>query len=505
MKPWERFQAQDKKPSEEFKDAEKKPWERFQTTQSYPYLSAKQISQVFESGDPYNVFPADKRAEMDKFLQDMDCEDPEKLKQRVALSLFFSHKTKSNGDNLDDLESLAKVYTNGGTVEQCYKEVQGRYQRMAMPQWGTTEAHGLPESVNDPLFNQDTPSKKIIDLDKAGSAINSGMHLVQGMIKSVPAAVYDMDQHEPDPNQRFKNSIRQQLKGGSYRDYVHQVQTGERLKIRPEYGKQMRDHFFKEAVIHLDAAEYDQLRFSNGKGVVETFADGDLSEGFEQLTYQCLAQSPRLLIQTASSAVNPYLGAVLLGVGSTSQRMVELHDDGISDTARITNSMAYGLAEMIGEGYFTVPLIKNIFKGGAGSALKDVAASGVMGALKKTAAVSGKLGKGFVTEGSGEAVTEILQNAADLLTGAEELDYKSMSKPEILKHLVKGVPDSFLIGGTMGSGMTAASFGPGRKNSFSQADDLMAEVAHVLCVDTCLLYTSPSPRDLSTSRMPSSA
>eukprot|EP00831_Metopus_contortus_P072945 TRINITY_DN66533_c0_g1_i1.p2 TRINITY_DN66533_c0_g1~~TRINITY_DN66533_c0_g1_i1.p2 ORF type:complete len:129 (+),score=10.96 TRINITY_DN66533_c0_g1_i1:2-388(+) len=28
---------------------------------------------------------------------------------------------------------------------------------------------------------------------------------------------------------------------------------------------------------------------------------------------------------------------------------------------------------------------------------------------------------------------------------------------------------------------------------------------HVLCVDTCLLYTSPSPRDLSTSRMPSSA
>eukprot|EP00826_Nyctotherus_ovalis_P011010 TRINITY_DN12874_c0_g1_i5.p1 TRINITY_DN12874_c0_g1~~TRINITY_DN12874_c0_g1_i5.p1 ORF type:complete len:254 (-),score=52.86 TRINITY_DN12874_c0_g1_i5:22-690(-) len=30
-------------------------------------------------------------------------------------------------------------------------------------------------------------------------------------------------------------------------------------------------------------------------------------------------------------------------------------------------------------------------------------------------------------------------------------------------------------------------------------------IPHVLCVDTCLLYTSPSPRDLSTSRMPSSA
>eukprot|EP00828_Plagiopyla_frontata_P028000 TRINITY_DN3627_c0_g1_i4.p1 TRINITY_DN3627_c0_g1~~TRINITY_DN3627_c0_g1_i4.p1 ORF type:complete len:140 (+),score=2.97 TRINITY_DN3627_c0_g1_i4:1-420(+) len=30
-------------------------------------------------------------------------------------------------------------------------------------------------------------------------------------------------------------------------------------------------------------------------------------------------------------------------------------------------------------------------------------------------------------------------------------------------------------------------------------------VPHVLCVDTCLLYTSPSPRDRQKSRMPSSA
>eukprot|EP00828_Plagiopyla_frontata_P016363 TRINITY_DN214_c0_g1_i5.p3 TRINITY_DN214_c0_g1~~TRINITY_DN214_c0_g1_i5.p3 ORF type:complete len:118 (-),score=13.98 TRINITY_DN214_c0_g1_i5:23-376(-) len=29
--------------------------------------------------------------------------------------------------------------------------------------------------------------------------------------------------------------------------------------------------------------------------------------------------------------------------------------------------------------------------------------------------------------------------------------------------------------------------------------------SHVLCVDTCLLYTSPSPRDRQKSRMPSSA
>ena len=44
------------------------------------------------------------------------------------------------------------------------------------------------------------------------------------------------------------------------------------------------------------------------------------------------------------------------------------------------------------------------------------------------------------------------------------------------------------------------------------SDKLEAEVADVLCMielmkenKFCLLYTSPSPRDLSTSRMPSSA
>eukprot|EP01108_Squamamoeba_japonica_P002360 TRINITY_DN2110_c0_g1_i2.p1 TRINITY_DN2110_c0_g1~~TRINITY_DN2110_c0_g1_i2.p1 ORF type:complete len:116 (+),score=14.74 TRINITY_DN2110_c0_g1_i2:55-402(+) len=33
----------------------------------------------------------------------------------------------------------------------------------------------------------------------------------------------------------------------------------------------------------------------------------------------------------------------------------------------------------------------------------------------------------------------------------------------------------------------------------------LLQLAPVLCVDTCLLYTSPSPRDMRRSRMPSSA
>ena len=38
-------------------------------------------------------------------------------------------------------------------------------------------------------------------------------------------------------------------------------------------------------------------------------------------------------------------------------------------------------------------------------------------------------------------------------------------------------------------------------------DNLMAneQIKVINCTGTCLLYTSPSPRDLSTSRMPSSA
>ena len=39
----------------------------------------------------------------------------------------------------------------------------------------------------------------------------------------------------------------------------------------------------------------------------------------------------------------------------------------------------------------------------------------------------------------------------------------------------------------------------------SLAQNLVKEASDITLVDTCLLYTSPSPRDLSTSRMPSSA
>ena len=49
---------------------------------------------------------------------------------------------------------------------------------------------------------------------------------------------------------------------------------------------------------------------------------------------------------------------------------------------------------------------------------------------------------------------------------------------------------------------------PGMIDSNGNLRDLSAHVADITpatIADICLLYTSPSPRDLSTSRMPSSA
>ena len=43
------------------------------------------------------------------------------------------------------------------------------------------------------------------------------------------------------------------------------------------------------------------------------------------------------------------------------------------------------------------------------------------------------------------------------------------------------------------------------KNAVEEVFDVTVESVNVIKVKGCLLYTSPSPRDLSTSRMPSSA
>ena len=47
--------------------------------------------------------------------------------------------------------------------------------------------------------------------------------------------------------------------------------------------------------------------------------------------------------------------------------------------------------------------------------------------------------------------------------------------------------------------------GGGGGNAVRHMIDHQVDGVDFICANTCLLYTSPSPRDLSTSRMPSSA
>ena len=59
--------------------------------------------------------------------------------------------------------------------------------------------------------------------------------------------------------------------------------------------------------------------------------------------------------------------------------------------------------------------------------------------------------------------------------------------------MTMGAPEPY-FGGVEDMATSEVAFS--RESSFSQGDYI---------IKTCLLYTSPSPRDLSTSRMPSSA
>ena len=53
--------------------------------------------------------------------------------------------------------------------------------------------------------------------------------------------------------------------------------------------------------------------------------------------------------------------------------------------------------------------------------------------------------------------------------------------------------------------ITVIDPGPAIKNHIDAILSASPKIKQILVTHTCLLYTSPSPRDLSTSRMPSSA
>ena len=73
-------------------------------------------------------------------------------------------------------------------------------------------------------------------------------------------------------------------------------------------------------------------------------------------------------------------------------------------------------------------------------------------------------------------------------------------QPEAIKKLVKGVNNGKQFQTLLGATGTGKTFTIA--NVIQQTGRPALVLAHN---KTCLLYTSPSPRDLSTSRMPSSA
>ena len=75
---------------------------------------------------------------------------------------------------------------------------------------------------------------------------------------------------------------------------------------------------------------------------------------------------------------------------------------------------------------------------------------------------------------------------------------KSGIDPQVVFDAIKGGLAGSTVMNTKGPMMIEGNFDPGFRIVLHQKDLHNA-------ILTCLLYTSPSPRDLSTSRMPSSA
>jgi len=72
-----------------------------------------------------------------------------------------------------------------------------------------------------------------------------------------------------------------------------------------------------------------------------------------------------------------------------------------------------------------------------------------------------------------------------------------------LRQLDRALPSGFILSPQDGSGVGALGFAGVENAAYRIVVEVVVECVPLFRV--CLLYTSPSPRDLSTSRMPSSA
>ena len=94
-----------------------------------------------------------------------------------------------------------------------------------------------------------------------------------------------------------------------------------------------------------------------------------------------------------------------------------------------------------------------------------------------------------------DTVTESKMAIALAKAGGIGVIHRNLNIKDQIAEIKKVKKQKLLVGAAVGAG----------PNEFERAKSIFKEGVDLIVVDTCLLYTSPSPRDMRRSRMPSSA
>ena len=94
-----------------------------------------------------------------------------------------------------------------------------------------------------------------------------------------------------------------------------------------------------------------------------------------------------------------------------------------------------------------------------------------------------------------DTVTESKMAIAIAKAGGIGIIHRNLDIKKQILEIQKVKKQKLLVGAAVGAG----------PNEFKRAEAIIKEGVDLIVVDTCLLYTSPSPRDKRQSRMPSSA
>jgi len=199
-----------------------------------------------------------------------------------------------------------------------------------------------------------------------------------------------------------------------------------------------------------------------GGGVVETFKDSPV-KGLQYVGLAGLENIGNLVL----FAANAPAGLVTIGLGAAGERAKELSDQDISDSKRLLNASAYGLAESIPEMFGSAAIVgrlKDAFKTTAKELGKEAAEKGLLavtGGMLKTGM------KEWGVEFAEENITSLSQILTDVAMGIGEED----AKKRLSTYLTDEMPE--LAAATWTSGF----LGAGRKAAeIKKAPELKPEI-----------------------------